>query len=1102
VGRLRDLPIWSKLGLIMIVPTIATIIVGTAGLVDNINRANVADRTRTLANLSADAGALVHELQDERAKSTILLGLSTDNSAASKAEYDKQAQLADVARKTYLQHRSALADIPATMRSQLGRIDTELSELDRLREQIKGSNEVSLSLAAFRYRVLIADLLGLRDSAAELAAGEVDLGGDMRAAASIANAKEFLSQERIVILRAFALKDTTHPNGSLPAELKRQFIGTVTGQDQALQQFNVVATADQKILYDQTVSGADLRDAVRFQGLVDSLPTDAIPAPAQFFDAAAWDKAMVGRAKLLRTVEQSLDSHIIRNATQQRDRLQRTVLVETGLLLGMLLLAILFAWAVARSMARSLRELRHGALTVAQYGLPQAVARLRDPTLSSQMSPQQVALQIAEPLPVRSRDEFGQVAEAFNAVHLEAVRTAAEQAALRASVATMFINLARRSQILVDRLIGHLDRLERGEEDPDRLAELFQLDHLATRMRRNDENLLVLAGADSTRVQREPAPLMDVLRAAQSEVEHYTRIEFGMIDRDVEIGSQAVNDMVHLVAELLDNATAFSPPDSAVVVEARRVGDRAVLLIEDRGIGVSPDQLQELNERLANPPMVDVAVSRMMGLVVVARLAARHGVKVELRPARERGTIADVTLPSGVLVPRALSGRTSGGPIAGTRDLNVGTPSSGQYQPLALESGPAGPSFQPAGADVGSNGGFSNWGTFTPPDAGGLGAALSGTGAGQVSGPPFGIGPTSGTPYGAGNRGLPAWSDLTGVNGSDLHPPTVRPPGSDPLPQRRSGDSWTPGGSPVGFADGAGPGQPGGFEPPLPRQRPSGFEPPSTEVPAPPAGGGTTPPIVPAPISPPAWPPVVPADDAPATGEQGTPAVPEALSAALDMTAEIPRVRMDWEPAEGDAETAYDGGASPTGRGGEAPRRFADETMELPIFRELESAWFRSRRTTPPADPSRFPAGDRGTVDTDNGHAPAVTEEAAPVQDTEATPVAATAGSPPVEVEPAWESPADEGWRAAAALERQQDFTVTETGLPKRVPMSQLVPGGVDRNSVVANRRSPEAVRGLLSAYHRGVQRGRGQPKSPDSNGPEPTTTGPQNFQAGKEQEA
>src|SRR5262249_31531854 len=286
----------------------------------------------------------------------------------------------------------------------------------------------------------------------------------------------------------------------------------------------------------------------------------------------------------------------------------------------------------------------------------QAVARLRDPALSAQLSPVQVANQIAEPLPVRSKDEFGQVTEAFSGVPLEAFRTAAEQAALLPAVSTMFVNLARRSQILVDRLIGHLDRLERGEEDPDRLAELFQLDHLATRMRRNDENLLVLAGADSTRVQREPAALIDVLRAAQSEVEHYTRIAFGLIDRAVVVDAAAVTDLVHLVAELFDNATAFSPPDSSVIVEARRVGDRAVLYVEDRGIGISSEQLAELNERLATPPEMDVAVSRMMGLVVVARLAARHGVRVELRSSHERGTVADVLLPASVLVPRLLAG--------------------------------------------------------------------------------------------------------------------------------------------------------------------------------------------------------------------------------------------------------------------------------------------------------------------------------------------------------------------------------------------------------------------------------------------------------------
>jgi signal transduction histidine kinase len=657
-GWLRNAPIWSKLGLIMVVPTLATVVVGVLGLVDNINRASDADRARTLAGVTAQSGTLVHELQHERSAATQLLG-RPDNNA--RAAYDKQIASTEKAYKDYQLRRAALADLPTDFRKNLNEIDNELSELAKMREQIKSAGQLqnsadqpTLTQTMFGYSQVTENLVSIRGAAAQVA-GDEDLGADMRASAALSEAKENLTQERVTVLQILL-------DGSMTAQKKTQYIANQTGQTQALRQFDAVAPAAQRELLRRTVSGGDSREVQNYRSIISGINGEKLPA--DIFTPAQWDTAMVGQANLIRKVETALDDHVVQDAAELRDQLQRRVLIETGLLLAMLLIAICFAWAVARSMARSLRELRHGALTVAQYGLPQAVARLRDPALATQASPQQVAAQIAEPLPVRSRDEFGQVAEAFNAVHLEAVRTAAEQAALRASVATMFVNLARRSQILVDRLIGHLDRLERGEEDPDRLGELFQLDHLATRMRRNDENLLVLAGADSTRIQREPAPLMDVLRAAQSEVEHYTRIEFGLIDRDVEIAAHAVNDMVHLIAELLDNATAFSPPDSAVVVEARRVGDRAVLLVEDRGIGISPDQLTELNERLANPPVVDVAVSRMMGLVVVARLAARHGVKVELRGARERGTIADLTMPASVLVPRALAGR----PAARTRE--------------------------------------------------------------------------------------------------------------------------------------------------------------------------------------------------------------------------------------------------------------------------------------------------------------------------------------------------------------------------------------------------------------------------------------------------
>ncbi|HTF10624.1 MAG TPA: ATP-binding protein, partial [Asanoa sp.] len=684
------------------------------------------------------------------------------------------------------------------------------------------------------------------------------------------------------------------------------------------------------------------------------------------FTIDSWDSALLGHSRLIRSVERRLDNTVVDTATTLRDDVQRQVLIETGLLLAMLLLAILFAWLVARSMARSLRELRHGALAVAQYGLPQAVARLRDPALSTQMSPAQLAIQIAEPLPVRSKDEFGQVTEAFNAVHLEAVRTAAEQAALRASVATMFVNLARRSQILVDRLIGHLDRLERGEEDPDRLAELFQLDHLATRMRRNDENLLVLAGADSTRIQREPAALIDVLRAAQSEVEHYTRIEFGVIDRDLEVSAHAVNDLVHLVAELFDNATAFSPPDSSVMVEARRIGEHAVLYVEDRGIGITNEQLNDLNDRLSQPPMVDVAVSRMMGLVVVARLAARHGVKVELRPASDRGTVAEVALPTSVLVPRALAGR---GPLAGAFEVQMQPPpaqvSRTPYPapaPLALESGPMGqrPDHDLAGA--GAGGGLASAFGGRPGDA-----PLNGGGNGAHSA-------NGGTRSGP----MPAWSDLTGAG--PQHRPSD-PFGSrtnngarndPPLPQRRSTDGWAM----EGEVTAGGPQSPA-----IPRQTPRDngtppvfsappviSAPPSSAAPRGPEvweqGGPTLPPSAPAgpPIAmpdspvvpgrssglpgrqpeqpagpsyqqaapmpataPPAWPPVA-AEPQPAVDH---------LSAGYDLTTELPRVERPAAQAQP---------AVPPIIPAANKARFADETMELPIFRELESAWFRTRR--------------------------------------------------------------------------------------------------------------------------------------------------------------
>ncbi|GLY95590.1 nitrate- and nitrite sensing domain-containing protein [Actinoplanes sp. NBRC 103695] len=1145
-GRLRDLPIWSKLGLIMLVPTLATIIVGVSGLVDHIEEASNAEQARTLAVLSQAAGGLVDQLQDERAYATAIARtdarVKTDpvrNKALQ--QYQAVHPKVDAAKVPYAQQQSALdLEGQANIVGLLSRLDNNLSELPVVRTQVANGDR-DVADVDENYGKIIDDLLNVRDASAQLAAN-TELGDHMRAAAAVARIKDFVAQSRDVGIKITDEKDLT-------ISLRRELDLTQTGQQIALNSLTQTSTPEELALYNRTVAGKDLFQATNLIVPLVNLQggnTKNIP-----FTLDQWETAMRGYNGLFRQVETRFDADIVSLATDLRDDVQRQVFIETSALLGMLLLAILFAWLVARSMARSLRELRQGALSVAQYGLPHAVNRLRDPSLSSSLTPAQVADMVAEPLPVRSRDEFGQVTEAFNAVHLEAVRTAAEQAALRSSVATMFVNLARRSQILVDRLIGHLDRLERGEEDPDRLAELFQLDHLATRMRRNDENLLVLAGADSTRVQREPAALIDVLRAAQSEVEHYTRIEFGMVDRDIEVAAHAVNDMVHLVAELFDNATAFSPPNSTVLVEARRLGDGAILSVEDRGIGISHEQLRDLNERLANPPLVDVAVSRMMGLVVVARLANRHGVKVELRPAgAERGTVAEVGLPISVLISSSAANRL---PSGGNQPQPAfgGDPATTQVrpqfaEPLALESGrggggyPGGRPFDPNppmpnGGMLGTgNRSVPAWSDLTgaptsgPSNGGGPGGGANGTnGSNGFHGPRSNepIPPIPAGPSGFdGSNGYDAPNGFDGPNGFA---------GPDGLPQRRNGESFRP-----DAADTM-----NGFGPTIPRQLPSnpegqGFSgPPMPPVSAPPVSsappydrGPATPdqnaypPAQPQGFAngagaPPAWPPVAQDRDNP-------PPVPESLAAALDMTAELPRYRPDrngsGNPAvagpanpQSDAErtvaahevaaaqaaqaqataAAQIAAAQARQRAGDGQSQYADETMELPIFRELESAWFTTAKQ-PAADDAitsqRIPTGEPTRT---------VPQQPPPPEprDLDPAPVGAVAGNGAATANSPWQTAADEGWHAARAAAESPVEATTGAGLPKRKPMAQLVPGGVDRAETSTQRRTPEAVRGLLSAYHRGVQRGRGKEQSTN---PEVTSGGQQSFQAGKEHEA
>jgi len=322
-------------------------------------------------------------------------------------------------------------------------------------------------------------------------------------------------------------------------------------------------------------------------------------------------------------------------ATAQRNNAIR----DAVLVIAAILLALLVVWWVARSLVRPLRTLRDGALKIAHEDLAAGVERVK---AGDEREP--------DPLPIYTTEEVGQVAHAVDELHTQALLLAGDEARLRVMVNDMFETLSRRNKSLVDQQLSLIDRLERNEEDPERLDSLFRLDHLATRMRRNGANLLVLAGAQVNREQGQPVPLSSLINAAASEVEDYQRVETGMVP-DCSLIAAAAGDAVHLLAELTDNALRYSPPTARVRVTAVQTSDSGVLIdINDTGLGMTDADLRIANMRLNAGGEVSPDNTRHMGLFVVGRLARQHGMTVRLLPgATGAGTIAQVYLPPELL---------------------------------------------------------------------------------------------------------------------------------------------------------------------------------------------------------------------------------------------------------------------------------------------------------------------------------------------------------------------------------------------------------------------------------------------------------------------
>lgn len=350
-------------------------------------------------------------------------------------------------------------------------------------------------------------------------------------------------------------------------------------------------------------------------------------------------------------IENELVDKAVTEAAKISDNAKTDAITNGAIVVIALLTAFILAGLMARQMSRSMRQLRTAAFGIAEQRLPMLVDQL------SRTEPGRVDTRV-QPIPIDSQDEIGEVARAFDQVHREAVRLAAEQAMLRGNVNAIFTNLSRRNQSLIEGQLTLITDLENNEADPDQLENLFKLDHLATRMRRNGENLLVLAGEEPGRRWNQPVPLVDVLRAASSEVESYERIELTGVP-ETDIHGQAVTDLVHLLAELLENATTFSSPQTKVRVTATRLPDGRVMIeIHDKGIGLTAEDFADINHKLANPPTVDAAVSQRMGLFVVGRLADRHGIRVQLRPSGEQAGTTSL-----VMLPDAITHGGGGGPM-------------------------------------------------------------------------------------------------------------------------------------------------------------------------------------------------------------------------------------------------------------------------------------------------------------------------------------------------------------------------------------------------------------------------------------------------------
>lgn len=1006
--RLSNWRLRSKLFVVLLVPLATAAVLGSLQVVSQVNIARTYNHLQNDSRIAASLSAVVDDLQRER-EQMALYAASGKKAGAGLGSPQTDATDSAINNFKTLGANDG-SDSPETQAA-VNDANIALSDLNTLRSVVSATSYPDVFVLS-GYNQLIASLL--HDSQiSETGVADQQVDTLINGLSDLRQAKENFSQTTAILM-------ITAQDGSFPG-LQEDALRSAQAQYLAsVAAFNATVSPADQAMYANTVAGPDVDASSAFLTSIENR-VDKGGAPG----ASPQDIQTSGdaSAKLIGTAENNVYNELASTTSDLASTaIGQAFRVGLLVLLG-LVIAFLVALFVARSLVRTLQRLRSGALDVARNRLPASVRRiLADP------DPIKASEEAVEPVPVFTADEVGEVARSFDVVHGQAVRLAAEQAVLRDNVNAIFVNLARRSQVLVERQLSLIDRLERDEQDPDQLANLFELDHLATRMRRNSESLLVLSGSGLAKRMSQPVPIGDLVGAAVSEVEQYARIEVGH-PPNAQILGRVVNDLIHLIAELLDNATVFSEPNTKVSVRIAKTRSREVAIqITDRGVGMSESDVNEANERLANPPEMDVSVTRRMGLYVVARLAKRHNIRVKLRTNEDidGGTVALVVIGEDLI-------------------YQPGSDPQGQPQSLDRQLPPArGEGAAPAGAVAAAG------------IAGAFGMARSK--------------PDSGTQMGEIDYGLPDqsrqdqdldpatsfWSSEFALDELDMSGSTPAPPMEPQATQA------TPAPIPPGRPD--------------PREQP-----PTQGVPASMLWEAhTAADELPAISSDALEETAVRGTGAASTPQRGQAPAEGANAAEVDAPTErLPiyeAVLSQWFRPD---ETGGESDSISTGM--PAPAASAPPAPAEPVAEPKPGT--NGSSTSPGALPTRVPgkagaAYGFGTAKRTPGSthaeppAPAPAPEPAPAGPS-ATEIAAAASA-------GWETPADEGWQLAEALLAPVSET-TGAGLPKRVPKAHLVPGSAAARPGNTQQseapplppRSADAVRGRMSSFQRGVRRGR-----------------------------